>query len=154
MIHPYTADEYLKLMDKFAAQEVAGALGFTITKFFTSPWPTISKALVHGTSESGPILFNPTNPAFMDAYLNVLHRSLLRRLLENGTCDFWWVDWQQGPISRIPGLDPLWELNHYQFQFFFQDHENQDGPGQATFFRGTLGRAVIAIRQAFPATAS
>ncbi|KAG6139077.1 hypothetical protein E4U35_007245 [Claviceps purpurea] len=117
MIHPYTADEYLKLMDKFAAQEVAGALGFTITKFFTSPWPTISKALVHGTSESGPILFNPTNPAFMDAYLNVLHRSLLRRLLENGTCDFWWVDWQQGPISRIPGLDPLWELNHYQFQF-------------------------------------
>lgn len=36
----------------------------------------------------------------------------------------------QGPISRIPGLDPLWLLNHYQFQ----DHENQNGPGQAIIF--------------------
>ena len=29
--------------------------------------------------------------------------------------DFWWVDWQQGTRTKIPGLDPLWMLNHYHF---------------------------------------
>ena len=27
--------------------------------------------------------------------------------------DFWWIDWQQGSRSSVPGLDPLWGLNHY-----------------------------------------
>ena len=27
--------------------------------------------------------------------------------------DFWWLDWQQGTVTDIPGLDPLWALNHY-----------------------------------------
>jgi len=30
--------------------------------------------------------------------------------------DFWWIDWQQGTNSKVPGLDPLWILNHYHFQ--------------------------------------
>ena len=29
--------------------------------------------------------------------------------------DFWWVDWQSGPYSRTPGLDPLWALNERHF---------------------------------------
>jgi alpha-glucosidase (family GH31 glycosyl hydrolase) len=30
--------------------------------------------------------------------------------------DFWWLDWQQGKSTQVPGLDPLWALNHYHTQ--------------------------------------
>jgi alpha-glucosidase (family GH31 glycosyl hydrolase) len=36
--------------------------------------------------------------------------------LENQGVDFWWIDWQQGNNTKIPGLDPLWMLNHYTFR--------------------------------------
>ena len=34
-------------------------------------------------------------------------------MLEKEGVDFWWIDWQQGTKTKIPGLDPLWALNHY-----------------------------------------
>ncbi|KAF5007639.1 hypothetical protein FDECE_6025 [Fusarium decemcellulare] len=85
----------------------------------------MAKELGHDTCSRAPILFNPVDPTFMRSYLNTLHRSL-----EKDGCDFWWVDWQQGPYSRIPGLDPLWLLNHYHFL----DHEQQNGSGKAIIF--------------------
>jgi alpha-glucosidase (family GH31 glycosyl hydrolase) len=66
----------------------------------------------------------------MDAFLGVLHRSI-----EKEACDFWWIDWQQGPISRVPGLDPLWLLNY----FHFQDHVNQNGEGKGIIFSRYAG---------------
>ncbi|KAH6886192.1 glycosyl hydrolases family 31-domain-containing protein [Thelonectria olida] len=77
-------------------------------------YEAMAKDLGHDTSNQAPILFNPTSPKFMHSYLNTLHRKL-----EDDGCDFWWIDWQQGPTSRIPGLDPLWLLNH----FHFVDHQ-------------------------------
>lgn len=88
-------------------------------------YETMAKALDHDTSKKAPILFDPASPKFMDAFLGVLHRSL-----EKQGCDFWWIDWQQGPICRIPGLDPLWLLNH----FHFLDHVNQNGEGRGMIF--------------------
>jgi alpha-glucosidase (family GH31 glycosyl hydrolase) len=70
----------------------------------------VSKVLGHDTSNKDPVPFDPTSPTFMHAFFNVVHRSL-----EKKGCDFWWVDWQQGSNTRIPGLDPLWLLNHFQF---------------------------------------
>ncbi|PKS05513.1 hypothetical protein jhhlp_008203 [Lomentospora prolificans] len=70
----------------------------------------LARVLGHDTTNRAPILFDPTSPKFMHAYFNVVHR----RLEEQG-CDFWWIDWQQGPYTRIPGIDPLWLLNHFQF---------------------------------------
>ncbi|KAI9926234.1 hypothetical protein MW887_004697 [Aspergillus wentii] len=70
----------------------------------------MAQFLGHETKDKTPILFNPTDPKFMDAYLNILHRNL-----EKIACDFWWVDWQQGPYSKVPGIDPLWMLNHFQY---------------------------------------
>lgn len=64
----------------------------------------------HDTTHKSPILFDPTNPKFMEAYLKILHRNI-----EDVACDFWWVDWQQGEHSKVPGLDPLWMLNHFHF---------------------------------------
>ena len=70
----------------------------------------MARVLGHDTTHRAPILFDPTSPKFMHAYLNVVHRNL-----EEQGCDFWWIDWQQGLSSRIPGLDPLWLLNHFVF---------------------------------------
>ncbi|MGY5766568.1 TIM-barrel domain-containing protein [Brachybacterium sp. DNPG3] len=76
---------------------------------FEEAYPAMCAAL--GREPDGdPIVFDAADPAFMDAYFRVLHRGLE----ELGT-DFWWIDWQSGPYSRRPGLDPLWVLNHGHF---------------------------------------
>ena len=56
------------------------------------------------------IAFNITDPDFTTAYLAHAHH----RLEEMGV-DFWWLDWQQGGTCDIPGLDPLWMLNHIHY---------------------------------------
>jgi alpha-glucosidase (family GH31 glycosyl hydrolase) len=53
------------------------------------------------------IPFDIANPDFALAYLEELHHPL-----EKMGVDFWWMDWQQGEVSGLPGLDPLWWLNH------------------------------------------
>ncbi|EXJ61399.1 uncharacterized protein A1O5_11714 [Cladophialophora psammophila CBS 110553] len=70
----------------------------------------MAKFLGHDISKKNPILFDPTTPKFMEAYLNILHRSI-----ERVACDFWWIDWQQGSHTKVPGIDPLWLLNHFHF---------------------------------------
>lgn len=82
------------------------------------------------TSKGTPILFDPTSPDFMHAYLTVLHRKL-----ETEGCDFWWIDWQQGSFSRIPGFDPLWLLNH----FHYLDNQQQKGNADALIFSRYAG---------------
>lgn len=57
-----------------------------------------------------PITFDITSPQFIEAYFKYLHHPL-----EQEGVDFWWVDWQQGNTTKIPGLDPLWMLNHYHY---------------------------------------
>jgi alpha-glucosidase (family GH31 glycosyl hydrolase) len=57
-----------------------------------------------------PVNFDPTDPGFLEAYLEELHHPL-----EEQGVDFWWLDWQQGAVSKIPGLDPLWLLNHFHY---------------------------------------
>jgi len=54
------------------------------------------------------IFFDFTDPKFIENYFRYLHQPL-----EDAGVDFWWIDWQQGKKSKIPGLDPLWALNHY-----------------------------------------
>lgn len=57
-----------------------------------------------------PIPFDIASPAFALPYLTLLHHPL-----EVEGVDFWWLDWQQGTRSSLPGLDPLWWLNHIHF---------------------------------------
>ena len=54
------------------------------------------------------IPFDITDNRFLDAYFDCVHRPL-----EREGVDFWWIDWQQGKVTSVPGLDPLWALNHY-----------------------------------------
>ncbi|KAH6693584.1 glycoside hydrolase [Plectosphaerella plurivora] len=73
-------------------------------------YEAMAGAIGHDIEARAPIPFDPTSPTFMAAYLDILHRQL-----EKHTCDFWWIDWQQGAHSGIPGFDPLWLLNHFHF---------------------------------------
>jgi alpha-glucosidase (family GH31 glycosyl hydrolase) len=85
---------------------------------FEEAYPAMAAAL--GVPDGEPIAFDVTNRAFLTAYLEVLHRGL-----EEQGVDFWWVDWQSGPHSRVAGLDPLWLLNH----FHWLDNARDGGPG-------------------------
>ena len=77
---------------------------------YEDSYEDMGKALDIDTSQGHPIQFDPTSPAFFKAFLQILHRRL-----EKEGVDFWWIDWQQGPFSRIPGIDPLWLLNHFHY---------------------------------------
>jgi alpha-glucosidase (family GH31 glycosyl hydrolase) len=57
-----------------------------------------------------PVHFDPADPHFLETYLEELHHPL-----EDEGVDFWWLDWQQGEVTKLPGLDPLWLLNHFHF---------------------------------------
>ena len=72
-----------------------------------------------------PVDFDPTDPEFLEAYLEELHHPL-----EDEGVDFWWLDWQQGGVTKIPGLDPLWLLNHFHFL-----DSGRDGTRPLTFSR-------------------
>lgn len=70
----------------------------------------MARALGHDTSHGEPIPFNITDPEFLKAYFTILLKHI-----DNDGVDFWWTDWQQGTHSSLPGIDPLWVLNHFHF---------------------------------------
>ncbi len=57
-----------------------------------------------------PVPFAITDRQFVRDYFELLHHPL-----EDGGVDFWWMDWQQGRTTDVPGLDPLPWLNHIHF---------------------------------------
>ncbi|WP_212754622.1 TIM-barrel domain-containing protein [Nakamurella aerolata] len=160
--HPYTADEYTALMDRFTAERLPFTVGVIdmdwhpvqIEPEIGSGWTGYSwnrelfpdpAAFLKGLHQRGlrvtlnvhpadgirahedryrematamgidpdsklPVVFDPTDPHFLLAYLQQVHHPL-----EHEGVDFWWLDWQSGRVSRIAGLDPLWLLNHLHF---------------------------------------
>ena len=60
------------------------------------------------------IPFDFSDPQFVNAYFEVLHRPY-----EGDGVDFWWMDWQQANIAwhgtDEKTYDPLWALNHYHY---------------------------------------
>ena len=81
-------------------------------------YAALARRLGHNTSDDAPIPFDVTNPDFMTAYFE----EVLDPLEQQGV-DFWWVDWQQGEYASIPGIDPLWILNHMHVL----DHAHRNG---------------------------
>src|SRR4051812_44828894 len=77
---------------------------------FEDAYPAMAEALGIDPGTERPIAFDVTDPRFLTAYFDVLHRPL-----EEQGVDFWWLDWQQGPHSRVTGIDPLWMLNHFHY---------------------------------------
>ena len=77
---------------------------------FEEIYPKLAESLGIDPTTEKTIEFDPADPEFMEQYYEVLCHEL-----EKQGVDFWWIDWQQGEESKIPGLDPLWMLNHFHY---------------------------------------
>ena len=121
----------------------------------------MAKAVGQDTGNRDPVDFDATSRKYMDAYFDIVQRQLQK----NGM-DFVWTDWQSGPYSKIPGIDPLWVLNHYTFldNKVKNPHEpvlfsRFAGPGSHRYPVGFSGDAVVTwesldFQPEFTATAS
>lgn len=106
-----------------------------------------------------PVEFDVTRPRFMEAYFNLHHE------LEDEGVDFWWLDWQQGGVTKQKGLDPLWMLNHMHYLDSGRDgrwpltFSRYAGPGSHRYPIGFSGDTVVTWKSLqfqpyFTATAS
>lgn len=77
---------------------------------YEDAYPAVAEKMGVDPRGGEPVRFDVTDPHFMEVYFNDLHHPL-----EREGVDFWWLDWQQGVSTKIPGLDPLWMLNHYHY---------------------------------------
>ncbi len=175
--HPYSAGEYLELMDRFAVADIplsvavldmdwhlvdidpefgTGWTGYTWNReLFPDPraflaelhrrglavslnvhpaegvhaheeqYAAMAKRMGIDPDSQLPVAFDPTDREFLQAYFEELHHPL-----EDEGVDFWWLDWQQGAVTRIAGLDPLWLLNHFHYL-----DSGRDGRRPLTFSR-------------------
>ncbi len=72
-----------------------------------------------------PVNFDAADPKYMEASFDHIFHPM-----EEKGVDFWWIDWQQGGVTKVEGLDPLWVLNHY----YYLDNA-RDGKRPMTFSR-------------------
>lgn len=77
---------------------------------FEEMYEPMAKELDVDYENNEPINFDIADPDFLNAYFKYLHHPH-----EERGVDFWWIDWQQGNVTKVEGLDPLWMLNHYHF---------------------------------------
>jgi alpha-glucosidase (family GH31 glycosyl hydrolase) len=111
---------------------------------YEDAYPAVAKALGRNPADGEPIAFDVTDREFMTAYFEVLHRGL-----EKDGVDFWWIDWQSGPYSRVAGIDPLWMLNHFHYLDNARDgrrpltFSRYAGPGSHRYPIGFSGDTII-----------
>jgi alpha-glucosidase (family GH31 glycosyl hydrolase) len=88
-------------------------------------YPELAEAMGIDPASGLPVNFDIANPDFLRPYLEKLHHPM-----EDDGVDFWWLDWQQGSYTAVPGLDPLWMLNHFHYL-----DSGRDGKRPMTFSR-------------------
>ena len=77
-------------------------------RFFEFCYEAMCQSMGIDPAQKKIIPFDISDPIFVKSYFDDIHHPLA----DEGI-DFWWLDWQQGTHTKIPGLDPLWALNHY-----------------------------------------
>ncbi|MEJ8283320.1 TIM-barrel domain-containing protein [Curtobacterium citreum] len=127
---------------------------------FEDAYTAVAEAMGIDPATGQPIPFDPTDRRFLQAYFDQLHRPL-----EAQGVDFWWIDWQQGSESGLPGVDPLWLLNHFHLLDSARAGDQgmtfsrYAGPGSHRYAVGFSGDAVVswaslAFQPEFTATAA
>jgi len=78
------------------------------------PWedryPEMARAMGVDPATRQFIPFDITDQRFARQYLDILHHPLEREGI-----DFWWLDWQQEPVTNFAGVTPTWWLNYVHF---------------------------------------
>jgi alpha-glucosidase len=78
------------------------------------PWeqayPAMATAMGIDPATRKYVPFDITDKKFAINYMN-----LVLRPLEKQGIDFWWLDWQQRPTTKMPGVTPTWWLNYVHF---------------------------------------
>lgn len=126
---------------------------------YEDDYETVAKRVGIDSTTGEAAEFDLTNPDFVDAYLDMHHR------MEDEGVDFWWLDWQQGGVTRQPGLDPLWVLNHMHYLDSGRDgrwpltFSRYAGPGSHRYPVGFSGDTIVTweslqFQPYFTATAS
>ena len=77
-------------------------------RFFEDCYEAVCKRVGQDPEKGEVVPFDITDKKFVEAYFDEVHHPL-----EEEGVDVWWLDWQQGKLTNVPGLDPLWALNHY-----------------------------------------
>ncbi|MDN6793764.1 MAG: alpha-xylosidase [Propionibacterium sp.] len=128
---------------------------------FEEAYTRMAERLGIDPASGDPVVFDPSDPEGMAAYLEEVIAPL-----EDQGVDFWWIDWQQGSHTRVPGLDPLWILNHLHVLDSARRHDGRGltlsryaGPGSHRYPVGFSGDTVVswaslAFQPEFTATAS
>lgn len=126
---------------------------------FEDPYRQVCADMDRDPTGNKAVEFDLTDPKFVEAYFHMHHD------LEEQGVDFWWIDWQQGSVSKLAGLDPLWLLNflHYadsgrsgRWPMTFSRYA---GPGSHRYPIGFSGDTVVSwdslrFQPYFTATAS
>ncbi len=87
-------------------------------RYFEDMYEEMAKAVGIDPKTEERVQFDFTSDDFINAYFKVLHKPY-----ERDGVEFWWIDWQQGTQTAMPGLDPLWALNHYHTLDNATDHK-------------------------------
>ncbi|MBN1178590.1 MAG: DUF5110 domain-containing protein [Anaerolineae bacterium] len=77
---------------------------------FEDVYPRFAAAMGIDPTSGATIPFHISDPRFVEPYFHLIHHPM-----EDEGVDFWWMDWQQGEASEMPGLDPLPWINHLHF---------------------------------------
>ena len=107
-------------------------------------YPAVARQMGLDPAQGKPVPFDITDPRFAAAYFECLHHPL-----EAEGVDFWWIDWQQGERTAIPGMDPLWMLNHLHYYDLARDGKRPlifsrfAGPGNQRYPIGFSGDTVV-----------
>uniref|UniRef100_E6QHP9 Glycoside hydrolase, family 31 n=1 Tax=mine drainage metagenome TaxID=410659 RepID=E6QHP9_9ZZZZ len=78
------------------------------------PWeaqyPAMARAMGIDPATKKYVPFDITDKKYATNYMNILHHPL-----EKQGIDFWWLDWQQEPTTKLAGVNPTWWLNYVHF---------------------------------------
>lgn len=74
-------------------------------------FPDMAVAMGLSPAQTDRIQFSIVDQRYMDAYFKFLHHPEERRGV-----DFWWMDWQQGESTQMPGLDTLPWINQLHWE--------------------------------------
>ena len=127
---------------------------------FDDLYPAMAKAMGVDPESGAPMPFDAGSPEYLRAFEDVVLDAF-----EKQGVDFWWIDWQQKGGSSVPGIDPLFMLNHTRYLYSARNggtgltFSRYGGPGSHRYPVGFSGDTFIswdslAFQPYFTATAA